>query len=66
MLGAIPNGSAGTSVSLAGDVNGDGFADVIFGTILGDVTGRGAGQAYVVFGGAGGFGALGWRGAASD
>ncbi|MBU4154396.1 MAG: integrin alpha, partial [Proteobacteria bacterium] len=46
---------AGTSVSSAGDVNGDGFDDLIVGAISGDDGGSYAGEAYVVFGGAGGF-----------
>ena len=48
--------SSGTSVSSAGDVNGDGFDDVIIGASGGDSNGNGAaGESYVVFGAAGGF-----------
>jgi len=47
---------AGYSVSDAGDVNGDGFDDVIVGANYGDDGGIRAGQAYVLFGGTGGFG----------
>ncbi len=47
---------AGRSVAAAGDVNGDGFADVIVGARYGDDGGTGAGEAYVVFGTASGFG----------
>ena len=47
---------AGWSVSSAGDINGDGFADLIVGAILGDDGGSDAGEAYVVFGTASGFG----------
>ena len=54
--------TAGFSVSSAGDVNGDGFDDLIVGAIGGDDGGSYAGEAYVVFGGAGGFGtAVGGR-----
>ncbi len=54
--GISPYAYAGTSVSGAGDVNGDGFADVIVGAPY-DPTGRyGAGDSYVVFGAPGGFG----------
>ncbi|HCQ65145.1 MAG TPA: hypothetical protein DIU07_08285 [Rhodobacteraceae bacterium] len=41
----------GYSVSGAGDVNGDGFADLIIGAPLGDRGGFGAGEAYVIYGG---------------
>ena len=43
---------AGTSVAFAGDVNGDGFADIIIGA---PGTSGGTGTAYVVFGGQGVF-----------
>jgi hypothetical protein len=41
----------GRSVSSAGDVNGDGLADVIVGAINHDAGGANAGRAYVYFGG---------------
>ena len=41
---------AGQSVFGAGDVNGDGFADLIVGAGYGDDGGTDAGEAYVVFG----------------
>jgi hypothetical protein len=47
---------AGCSVSSAGDINGDGFDDLIVGASGGDDGGGGAGEAYVVFGTASGFG----------
>jgi VCBS repeat-containing protein len=47
---------AGISVSSAGDVNGDGFDDLIVGAQLGSDGGTGAGEAYVVFGTSNGFG----------
>jgi hypothetical protein len=50
--GEAQQGLLGDAVSGAGDVNGDGFADLIVGAYGADDTGA----AYVVFGGAGGFG----------
>ena len=51
--------TAGTSVSSAGDINGDGFDDLIIGGSDADGPGdpRQAGDSYVVFGHAGGFAA---------
>ncbi|HMR42032.1 MAG TPA: integrin alpha, partial [Ignavibacteria bacterium] len=42
----------GSSVSGAGDVNGDGYEDVIVGVPLSDYTGTNSGRAYIYFGGA--------------
>jgi hypothetical protein len=49
--------TAGRSVSSAGDINNDGFADVIVGAPYADGGGTDSGESYVVFGSAGGFGA---------
>ena len=46
---------AGWSVSEAGDVNGDGYSEVIIGAPLNDDGGDDAGKAYVIFGGPVGF-----------
>src|SRR5688572_29439218 len=52
MTGADRADLAGASVASAGDVNGDGKADVVVGAPLADPGGRtDAGAAYVVFGG---------------
>ena len=49
---------SGRSVASAGDVNGDGFDDLIVGAMLADPAGKfQAGKSYVVFGTSGGFGA---------
>ncbi len=44
----------GTSVASAGDVNNDGFGDVIIGSVYNDGTGSNAGRAYVFSGQTGG------------
>ena len=46
---------SGVSVSEAGDVNGDGFDDLIVGAHGADPNGNYSGASYVVFGKAGGF-----------
>ncbi|MBB5042376.1 VCBS domain-containing protein [Shinella fusca] len=51
--GAAAGDYSGISVSSAGDVNGDGYDDLIVGTYGADPSGKaGAGSSYVVFGGA--------------
>ncbi|MEK6790012.1 MAG: integrin alpha, partial [Pseudomonadota bacterium] len=53
LLGAAANDISGTSVSSAGDVNGDGFDDLIVGASGANANGRyNSGASYVVFGGA--------------
>ena len=54
--GDVADDRAGFSVSSAGDVNGDGFDDLIVGAVGGDDGGNGAGEAYVIFGTDQGFG----------
>jgi Ca2+-binding RTX toxin-like protein len=55
LSGAFNSDRAGISISGAGDVNGDGFADVIVGASWADANGTNSGSSYVVFGRAGGF-----------
>ncbi len=55
--GATAYGHSGRSVSNAGDVNGDGFDDVIVGAYRADPNGSFSGSSYVVFGKASGFSA---------
>jgi hypothetical protein len=52
--GESANDFSGESVSAAGDVNGDGLADLIVGTSYNDAAGMDAGRSYVVFGKTGG------------
>lgn len=49
--GEGPNMGLGRSVSAAGDLNGDGFDDIVIGAVLADSQGPGIGAAYVLFGG---------------
>ena len=50
MSGAFGSDAAGTSVSRAGDVDGDGHQDMLIGAIGEDTNGDEAGAAYIVFG----------------
>ena len=51
VMGASANDQSGWAVSSAGDVNGDGYDDVIIGAPNVDVNGHGdAGAAYIIFG----------------
>lgn len=79
LSGVAAGDNAGLAVGAAGDINGDGYGDVVIGAPGADPHGSSSGAAYVVFGHAGGFaadinlatlnGANGFRldgGAASD
>jgi hypothetical protein len=55
--GVTEHDFSGRSVSSAGDVNGDGFDDVIVGAYGADSNGNYSGSSYVVFGKASGFSA---------
>jgi len=50
LVGEAPDDYAGRSVSSAGDVNGDGFDDLLVGALGQDAGGFGAGAAYLVYG----------------
>lgn len=50
ILGAVAGDSAGVSLSLLPDINGDGRADILVGADGHDAGGSGAGAAYVVWG----------------
>ncbi len=55
IFGAEAVDRSGISVSAAGDVNGDGFDDLLIGAFLADAAGNAksaAGESYVIFGGA--------------
>jgi hypothetical protein len=49
--GAVANDELGTAVASAGDVNGDGYDDVIAGAPKNDSGGQDAGRAYILLGG---------------
>lgn len=54
ILGSDVNDQSGRSVSNAGDVNGDGFDDLLIGAIYGDALGNAksnAGESYLIYGG---------------
>jgi len=55
--GVAGGDSSGLSVSAAGDINGDGYGDLIVGASEADPNGEGSGAAYVVFGKGTSFGA---------
>ncbi len=50
LSGEYTGDQSGTSVSCAGDVNGDGFDDVVIGAPNADSNGSGSGTSYLVFG----------------
>jgi hypothetical protein len=47
--GEMARDYSGRSVSAAGDVNGDGFDDIIIGSYMADPNGNISGASYVVF-----------------
>jgi Ca2+-binding RTX toxin-like protein len=53
--GEVAGDQSGTFVASAGDVNGDGFDDLIIGAFAADPNGSASGASYVVFGKASGF-----------
>ena len=57
LSGAVSDDNAGSSVASAGDVNGDGYDDLIVGASRADENGQNSGASYVVFGKASGFAA---------
>ena len=48
--GQLASDYAGWSISNAGDVNGDGYEDLVIGAMQNDASGSNAGRAYVLFG----------------
>ncbi len=55
--GVAEGDQSGYSLSTAGDINGDGFDDIIIGAHLTDANGEDSGASYVIFGKASGFSA---------
>jgi len=55
LAGVAANDRSGFSVASAGDVNGDGYADLVVGAYAADPNGTNSGASYVFFGKAGGF-----------
>ncbi len=49
-LGELPGDYAGFSIASSGDVNGDGFDDILIGADENDESAYRAGQAYLIFG----------------
>ena len=49
--GSVSDDMFGWSVSEAGDVNGDGYADIIVGALYNDAAGTNAGRVYIFYGG---------------
>jgi len=54
-LGELPDDRAGNAVAGAGDVDGDGYDDLVIGAFGNDEAAAGAGQTYLVLGRAGGW-----------
>ena len=57
MSGLDSGDLSGGSLSTAGDINGDGYDDIIIGARQGDAGGSNSGESYVIFGKSGGFSA---------
>ena len=53
ITGSADNDDLGRGVGNCGDVNGDGYTDVIIGAIYADAGGANRGQAYIYYGGSG-------------
>ncbi|MBT7292822.1 MAG: S8 family serine peptidase, partial [Rhodospirillaceae bacterium] len=53
--GINANDTSGGSAALAGDINGDGYDDLVIGAASADPNGSGSGESYVLFGRPGGF-----------
>jgi hypothetical protein len=51
LAGGVPGESFGCSVAAAGDLNGDGYGDIIVGAYQSGLIGQAVGRAYIYFGG---------------